>query len=145
MPKIPRNAPCSCGSGLKYKKCHGRVVNPPSSMTYPPELLAAERIRKMQQGLGRPIVATRLNDYQIVAVGKTIHWSNKWKTFPEFLADYMKTKLGPDWGNAELAKPFADRHPLLQWYHDYCLYQQSTIKTPGEIASANITGVIACY
>jgi hypothetical protein len=145
MPKIPRNAPCPCGSGLKYKKCHGQAVNPPSSMTYPPELLAAERIRKMQQGLGRPIVATKLNDHQIVAVGNTIHWSNKWKTFPDFLADYMKMKLGPDWGNAELAKPFADRHPLLQWYHDYCLYQQSTIKMPGEIASANITGLVACY
>jgi hypothetical protein len=22
--KIGRNAPCPCGSGLKYKKCHGR-------------------------------------------------------------------------------------------------------------------------
>jgi preprotein translocase subunit SecA len=21
--KIPRNAPCPCGSGRKYKKCHG--------------------------------------------------------------------------------------------------------------------------
>lgn len=24
MPKIGRNDPCPCGSGLKYKKCHGR-------------------------------------------------------------------------------------------------------------------------
>ena len=23
-PKIGRNDPCYCGSGLKYKKCHGR-------------------------------------------------------------------------------------------------------------------------
>jgi preprotein translocase subunit SecA len=23
--KVPRNAPCPCGSGLKYKKCHGAV------------------------------------------------------------------------------------------------------------------------
>jgi preprotein translocase subunit SecA len=23
-PKIGRNDPCFCGSGLKYKKCHGR-------------------------------------------------------------------------------------------------------------------------
>jgi SEC-C motif-containing protein len=23
-PKIQRNDPCSCGSGLKYKKCHGK-------------------------------------------------------------------------------------------------------------------------
>ncbi|MGH2709462.1 MAG: SEC-C metal-binding domain-containing protein, partial [Actinomycetota bacterium] len=21
--KVPRNAPCPCGSGRKYKKCHG--------------------------------------------------------------------------------------------------------------------------
>jgi preprotein translocase subunit SecA len=24
--KVPRNAPCPCGSGLKYKKCHGAVT-----------------------------------------------------------------------------------------------------------------------
>jgi preprotein translocase subunit SecA len=24
--KIPRNAPCPCGSGKKYKKCHGAGV-----------------------------------------------------------------------------------------------------------------------
>jgi preprotein translocase subunit SecA len=22
--KVPRNAPCPCGSGKKYKQCHGR-------------------------------------------------------------------------------------------------------------------------
>ncbi len=99
----------------------------------------------MQQGLGRPIVAAKLNNHQIVAVGKTVHWSDKWKTFPDFLADYIKTKIGAEWGNAELAKPFDLRHPLLQWYHHYCLHQQTTITTPGEVASAIITGVVACY
>jgi preprotein translocase subunit SecA len=24
--KTPRNAPCPCGSGMKYKKCHGAVA-----------------------------------------------------------------------------------------------------------------------
>jgi preprotein translocase subunit SecA len=24
--KVPRNAPCPCGSGKKYKKCHGAAV-----------------------------------------------------------------------------------------------------------------------
>ena len=24
-PKVGRNEPCPCGSGLKYKKCHGNV------------------------------------------------------------------------------------------------------------------------
>jgi preprotein translocase subunit SecA len=27
--KIPRNAPCPCGSGKKYKLCHGRPGSPP--------------------------------------------------------------------------------------------------------------------
>jgi hypothetical protein len=26
--KVPRNYPCPCGSGIKYKRCHGRVVPP---------------------------------------------------------------------------------------------------------------------
>jgi preprotein translocase subunit SecA len=24
--KVPRNAPCPCGSGKKYKHCHGRLT-----------------------------------------------------------------------------------------------------------------------
>jgi preprotein translocase subunit SecA len=24
--KVPRNAPCPCGSGRKYKKCHGATA-----------------------------------------------------------------------------------------------------------------------
>jgi SEC-C motif len=27
--KVPRNHPCPCGSGTKYKQCHGRVLPPP--------------------------------------------------------------------------------------------------------------------
>ena len=25
--KVPRNAPCPCGSGKKFKHCHGRTLN----------------------------------------------------------------------------------------------------------------------
>jgi preprotein translocase subunit SecA len=28
--KTPRNAPCPCGSGLKYKKCHGAAASTPA-------------------------------------------------------------------------------------------------------------------
>lgn len=53
--------------------------------------------------------------------------------------------MGGNWGNAEIAKPFAERHPLMQWYDAYCKYQQATIKTPGEVCNANVTGIVACY
>jgi hypothetical protein len=53
--------------------------------------------------------------------------------------------LDPVWGNAQLAKPFADRHPVMQWYDTYGRCQQATIKTPGGMAQAIVTGIVACY
>jgi preprotein translocase subunit SecA len=26
LPKVGRNEPCPCGSGRKYKACHGKIV-----------------------------------------------------------------------------------------------------------------------
>ena len=109
------------------------------------QMRASERIRQVQQGLGRPIIALKSGNRQIVAVGNKVYFSDKWKTFPDFLAEYMKQKLGSDWGNAEIAKPLAERHPIMQWYDAYCKYQQATIKTPGEVCNANVTGIVACY
>jgi hypothetical protein len=106
---------------------------------------ASERIRQNQQGLGRPIIAGKFHGHQIVAVKNTVHWSPTWKTFPDFLADYIKRVIGPEWGNAEIAKPFQQRHPLMQWYDTYCRYQQATIAKPGVVSEATITGIVACY
>jgi hypothetical protein len=151
--KVGRNQACPCGSGLKYKRCHGRLdaVTPASSFpaSDPAQLLdrlrAAERIRQTQQGLGRPIVAAKLHDHQMVAVNDTVYLSPTWKTFPDFLADYMRRKLDPGWGNAEIAKPLAERHPILQWHDAYCRYQQETIKKQGEVNTGKVIGVVACY
>ena len=32
-PKIGRNAPCPCGSGVKYKRCHGKPKVEPARYT----------------------------------------------------------------------------------------------------------------
>jgi len=74
-----------------------------------------------------------------------VFWSQKWETFPDFLSAYLKTKLGPDWGNAELAKPFEQRHPILQWYHHYCEFQKKTAPNADGIRQAPGTGVVWCY
>ena len=132
MAKIGRNQPCPCGSGQKFKKCHGRLDGGWPPRDGEPDVLAAqERIRQAQQGLGRPIIAAKSHGHQIVAVGNTVYWSNSWKTFLDFLADYIKRKLAIEWGNAEIAKPLAERHPLMQWYDAICRYQQRTIKNSG--------------
>ncbi len=80
-----------------------------------------------------------------MAVGRNLRYSSKWKTFPDFLSDYIKEIIDPAWGNAEIAKPFAERHILLQWYDRYCRYQAQCIKTPGEVVESRTIGVVGCY
>jgi hypothetical protein len=149
--KVGRNEPCPCGSGAKYKKCCGKIsMTQPSALPYDIKHLlekrqAQERIREKQQGMGRPIISGKMNGHQMVAVANKVFWSPTWKAFPDFLGDYFKRVLGPEWGNAELAKPFDERHQILQWYDAYCRYQQKTIANPGEITEAVVTGVVACY
>lgn len=151
--KVGRNQPCPCGSGKKYKRCHGRLGPiPVNDLTLINALKQArqhaeaqEFIRQSQQGRGRPIIATKWDEHQVVAVGKELMFSKTWKTFVDFLSHYIKVKFSGEWGNAELAKPFADRHPIMQWYDGVCRLQQESIKTPGEPASMEMTGVLACY
>jgi len=106
---------------------------------------AQEQIRRVQQGLGKPIISNMFKEHRIVAVGNTVYFSQNWKTFPDFLSDYIKKTLGSDWGNAEIKKPLAERHPIMQWYDAYAHYQHETIKEKGQMASAKVTGVVACY
>ena len=148
--KVGRNARCPCGSGKKFKHCHGI-----SSTRYPPELpdiaklrqnlAARERIRQSQQGLGKPVISAHWQGHQFVAVGSALHYSKSWKTFIDFLSDYLKIKIGSEWGNAEIAKPLAERHPLMQWYDALCRLQRKYITTPGQPSKMPVTGIAACY
>ncbi|GGB73172.1 hypothetical protein [Blastomonas aquatica] len=106
---------------------------------------AKEFIRQAQQGRGKPIIATKWNDHQVVAVGNKVMFSKSWKTFVDFLGHYLKDKLTPEWGNAEIAKPLAERHTIMQWYDAVCRLQQATITSPGEPTSMEMKGVLACY
>lgn len=158
-PKIGRNAPCFCGSGRKFKHCHGGMQHTL------PALLARDRVekeiikqgrrlfekhkaqelqRQKQQGLGRPIISIDHKGYRFVAVGNRLHYG-KWKTFPDFLADYIKQTLGGEWGNAEIAKPLAERHPIMQWYDKVCRLQAAHAKEPGVLFSTPMTGAVSAH
>ncbi len=153
MTKPGRNDLCPCGSGKKYKKCHGsiehldriaRVMAAVPGLSARHEAKEHQRIE--QQGLGKPIIAARMdNGHQFVAVKNRLLYSNKWKTFHDFLGYYLKDVIGSAWGNAELQKPFDQRHPILLWYHKLCEQQRLSIKEPGQVSSAQMTGAVAAY
>ena len=109
-------------------------------------LEAKEHQRAVQQGLGRPIVASETNDgVRVVAVKNRLLHSKKWKTFHDFLGDYIKAALGSEWGNTELKKPLEERHPLLLWYHKVCDHQRQFIKEPGKVFGGPAIGAVQAY
>ena len=56
---MDRNAPCPCGSGRKYKKCHGAAV-PPEAAALPPEAraewLRGDMVLQRQKRLGQELL-----------------------------------------------------------------------------------------
>jgi len=149
MAKVGRNHPCPCGSGKKYKRCHGspeRQENFPRQMREAMTRAEALHVqRERQQGLGKPIISAEAFGHRFVAVKNRLLHSQKWRTFHDFLGDYIKTAMGSDWGNTELAKPLEQRHPILVWYYHVCMHQQRFVKEPGKVHSAPITGAVAAY
>ncbi len=149
MAKIGRNSPCPCGSGKKYKRCHGSdrhttLINAVAQKAY--QKAKVEKIqRERQQGLGRPIISAEFQGYRLVAVKNRLMYSKGWKTFHDFLFDYIKAALGTDWGNTELSKPLQQRHPILVWYHLLCEFQKSHFTEQGRVNTAPMTGATAAY
>ena len=155
MAKIGRNQPCPCGSGKKYKRCHGDPLHP--KLHLPTQAMsqaarkamrrheAEELVRVQQQGEGKPIISTMFQDHRFVAVGSKLYYSKQWKFFADFLGDYMKMIFGTEWGDDELKKEWDERHPILRWYHDFCLAQQASKKHSDGTYSSIPTGVVHCY
>jgi hypothetical protein len=100
--------------------------------------------RERQQGKGRPIIAAKNGEHWVVVVGRRI-CKGPWKTFPDFLLDYVRWTLGEAWGQAEIGKPEAEKHPIIRWYQALCLVQAKHIHTPGEVSSMPKYGVVSAY
>ena len=149
MSKIGRNDPCSCGSGRKYKKCHGEIsiIERHQQMFYQlrAEHEAKEQQRQKQQGLGRPIISAEINSVRFVAIKNRLIHSAGWKTFHDFLFEYIKIAMGGNWGNSELRKSLEMRHPILVWYHHLCTLQQAVQESEAGVKTAQMTGAVAAY
>jgi len=162
--KPGRNDSCPCGSGLKYKKCHGRstpsipmkmkseTVDPNLFGHLPPHIQqqiieqeAKEKRWKTLYGDVRRTIEIDSQGYKMVAVGNQLHYSKTWKTFHDFLFDYIKHCLGAEWGKLELQKDYAERHPIMQWYKALCNFQKKNITEEKEIYSAVCTGPVGAY
>jgi hypothetical protein len=114
----------------------------------PPEhsnFLQHEVKREARFGHVRPAIHTEWRGEKCLAVGKELFHSSKWKTPADFLSDYVKYVMTPQWGNAELSKPFADRHPVLKWYDRMCRLQAQQTAGPDGVFGVVPSGAMRAY
>jgi hypothetical protein len=78
--------------------------------------VAAERARRRRYGDVRPIISTEHKGHRFVAVGSTLFFDKKWKSFPDFLNDYLRHAFGSGWWDKEMKKPETERHPVVRWH-----------------------------
>lgn len=128
MSKPGRNEPCPCGSGKLFKRCHGSIDRLDRHQAeFRPQLSdaaqaacarhdAKEFQRREQQGLGKAILSTQVDDQRVVAVNRKLLSSKNWRTFHDFLRDYPRIALGDAWFLEEIEKPPESRHLIATWF-----------------------------
>ena len=109
------------------------------------EMQSKARIRRKQQGGGKPIIATEFGEHRVVAVGNKFFMEKPNGTFVDFLFKYLVTTMGKEWCDAELAKLYSDRHTLMQWHEDVRRYQVSTSSGGAKVVNAEMTGAVAAF
>ena len=107
--------------------------------------IISDEKKKAKQGDVRSIISCDHQGYKFVAVGGQLHYSKNWKTFHDFLCDYIVKILGAEWYDSEIKNLPQQRHPIIQWYNSVCSFQKENIKVEGEVYSAVCTGIVGAY
>lgn len=155
--KPGRNEPCPCNSGKKFNKCHGSIEQLDRQQAdlkaQFAEFARLSRVRhearefqrQEQQGLGRPIMSTVVNDQRVIAVNRRLLWSQNWHTFHDFLNDYPRIALGDAWFLEEVRKPIEERHVIATWFVRARELAAESRARVAQTAGAPVTGALSSY
>lgn len=143
-----RNSQCPCGSGLRYKQCHGRLdqARPESAEAIGIPQQVLEKLHRSQRaqlrhkeafgGVREPI-SLEFQGFRLAAVGKNLLWSKDWRVFPDFLNQYLHGLLKKEWGERQVALPFEQQHPIVQWRTIWTTAQQSQSRNEDGLYAAS--------
>lgn len=167
MSKIGRNDPCPCGSGKKYKKCHGGVDSSATRTQGPPftirklapgefpeearriltEPMPQDRAFTSQFGHVRQPISAEYQGYRFVAVGNQLVYqpAKNAQFFTDILMTFVQNTFGKDWFTAELAKPRGTRHPVMEARVKALTVMNKQPKNPDGSYQVKMTGPMLGY
>jgi len=96
------------------------------------EELKRKQKSRRESGLGRaPITFKTQDGYLGQVVGDDLLLSKKWKTFHDFLLEYIALVLGREWGAAELKKHQEEQHQIIHLFGKVRAFQNKQIASKG--------------
>lgn len=140
IPEADRQKSAPVRYRVMTKAADGKLV--PAGKVTQEGTVVPELQRLLQQGRGKPIIASKFNGEWFVASGSQMFHSKKWKNFHDFLLHYIKFLLGGDWTVLEFKKPREERHPLMVWHEDVTRYANAHILMG---KNATMTSLVAAY
>jgi hypothetical protein len=63
----------------------------------------------------KSIISASFEGQRLIAVGNNVFWSERWKTFPDFLCDYIKDRFGASWWTEQFKVPPKKRSQVTKW------------------------------
>lgn len=109
------------------------------------EELKRKQKRRRKSGLGRvPITFKTQEGHFGQVVGNDVFLSKNWKTFHDFLLEYIVLILGCEWSATELKKPSKEKHQIIQLFEKVRAFQKKHI-IEGEVCSGIATAPVAAY
>ncbi|HYX37911.1 MAG TPA: SEC-C domain-containing protein [Oligoflexus sp.] len=144
---MKRNALCRCGSGKKYKRCC--LKNDEAAIEKMHSQVATGITQKLKHenvfGFVRPIVNCDFNGQKFIAVGSMLYWQSNWKTFVDFLFDFLKITMGADWWKKEFTKTIDKRNPMCKWATEMHDFERKYAKQEGDLIYLEPNGAMHAY
>jgi hypothetical protein len=110
------------------------------------EELQRKQARRRKSGLGRDPITVRTREGHIgQLVGDSLFLSRTWKTFHDFLLEYIVMVLDREWFAAEVKKPAQERHQIIRLAGKVSAFQKRHCAKEGEIYHAVATAPAAAY
>jgi len=149
---IPRNQPCPCGSGKRFKHCHGELALEGIKLASvrpgvaPPEVFrkAAAEFKKGQErarhlgDIGLPNTV-EFNGKRMVGVGGSIFAIDPNYAPLNLAAELLVKTFGQRWFEKRLKKPAQVPHPVVEWYRSTMALLQRSTNEGGDVELA-LTG-----
>ncbi len=80
-----------------------------------------------------------------MTVGNRMYYSQKWKTFHDFLFEYLRMTFSKEWLQSKFCKSFKEKHPIVRWHEIAHKHMREHLLEEGTINSVMMSGAVSAY